>query len=67
VFSRQLIAHAQPADIALGISTSGNSRNLLVAFEEAHRRGLLTIGLALFIDFVLVLAQRMLTPWTRAA
>ena len=46
VFSRQLIAHAEPGDIALGISTSGNSRNLLVAFEEAARRGLLTIGLA---------------------
>ena len=46
VFSRQLIAHAEPGDIALGISTSGSSRNLLVAFEEAARRGLLTIGLA---------------------
>jgi D-sedoheptulose 7-phosphate isomerase len=46
VFSRQLIAHAEPSDIALGISTSGNSRNLLVAFEEAARRGLLTIGVA---------------------
>ena len=46
VFSRQFIAHAEPDDIALGISTSGNSRNLLAAFEEARRRGLLTIGLA---------------------
>jgi D-sedoheptulose 7-phosphate isomerase len=46
VFSRQLIAHAEPGDIALGISTSGNSRNLIVAFGEAARRGLLTIGLA---------------------
>ena len=46
VFSRQLIAHAEPGDIALGISTSGNSRNLLVAFDEAARRGLLTIGIA---------------------
>jgi D-sedoheptulose 7-phosphate isomerase len=46
VFSRQLIAYAKPADIAVGMSTSGNSRNLLQAFGEARRRGLLTIGLA---------------------
>jgi D-sedoheptulose 7-phosphate isomerase len=46
VFSRQLIAHATAGDIALGISTSGNSRNLLEAFAEAARRGLLTVGLA---------------------
>lgn len=46
VFARQVIAHAAAADIALGLSTSGNSRNLLAAFEEAASRGLLTIGLA---------------------
>ena len=46
VFSRQLIAHAEPGDIALGISTSGNSRNVLVALEEATRRGLMTVGIA---------------------
>jgi D-sedoheptulose 7-phosphate isomerase len=46
VFSRQLIAHAQPDDIAIGLSTSGNSRNVLNAFAESARRGLLTIGLA---------------------
>jgi D-sedoheptulose 7-phosphate isomerase len=46
VFSRQLIAHARPPDIALGISTSGNSENLLVAFAEARRLGVLTVGLA---------------------
>jgi osmoprotectant transport system permease protein len=34
---------------------------------EILAAGLLTIGLALSIDFLLVLAQRMLTPWTRAA
>jgi D-sedoheptulose 7-phosphate isomerase len=45
VFSRQLIAHAQPGDIALGFSTSGDSRNMLAAFEEADSRGLLTVGL----------------------
>ena len=46
VFSRQLIAYARPGDIALGLSTSGSSENLIVAFAEARRRGLLTIGLA---------------------
>ncbi|MCU1453520.1 MAG: putative sedoheptulose 7-phosphate isomerase [Acidimicrobiales bacterium] len=46
VFSRQLIATAGPEDIALGLSTSGSSPNLLRAFAEARRLGLLTIGLA---------------------
>ncbi|MCA1677148.1 MAG: SIS domain-containing protein, partial [Actinobacteria bacterium] len=46
VFSRQLIAHARPHDIAMGFSTSGNSDNLLMAFAEARKRGLLTVGLA---------------------
>jgi len=46
VFARQLGALARPADIAVGLSTSGNSANLLRAFSEAGRRGLLTVGLA---------------------
>lgn len=46
LFSRQLIAHARAGDVAIGMSTSGNSRDLLVAFEEAKRRGLTTIGFA---------------------
>ncbi|HEY6473094.1 MAG TPA: SIS domain-containing protein [Acidimicrobiales bacterium] len=45
VFSRQVIAHARPHDIAVGFSTSGDSPNLLRAFGEAARRGLLTVGL----------------------
>jgi D-sedoheptulose 7-phosphate isomerase len=45
VFLRQLIAHAQPADVAIGISTSGGSRNVIVALEEARKRGLLTVAL----------------------
>jgi D-sedoheptulose 7-phosphate isomerase len=44
-FSRQLIAHAKPGDIALGFSTSGESVNVLSGLEEGSRRGLLTIGL----------------------
>jgi len=46
VFSRQLIAHGRRGDIALGLSTSGGSANVLRAFTEARRLGLLTIGLA---------------------
>jgi D-sedoheptulose 7-phosphate isomerase len=46
VFSRQLEAHGGPNDIAVGLSTSGNSENLLVAFRQAARRGMLTVGLA---------------------
>jgi D-sedoheptulose 7-phosphate isomerase len=45
VFSRQLIAHARADDIAIGFSTSGDSVNLLEAFAEGSRRGLLTVGL----------------------
>jgi D-sedoheptulose 7-phosphate isomerase len=46
VFARQIAAFCGPPDIAVGLSTSGNSENLLRAFDEAHRRGMLTIGLA---------------------
>jgi D-sedoheptulose 7-phosphate isomerase len=46
VFSRQLIAHARKGVIAMGLSTSGNSDNVMRAFSEAKHRGLLTIGLA---------------------
>jgi D-sedoheptulose 7-phosphate isomerase len=45
IFLRQLIAQAQPADIAVGISTSGGSRNIVMALEEARKRGLMTVGL----------------------
>lgn len=46
VFSRQIGAFGRGGDIAVGLSTSGNSANLLRAFDEAARRGLLTIGIA---------------------
>jgi D-sedoheptulose 7-phosphate isomerase len=45
VFSRQLEAHAQPGDVAVAISTSGNSPNVLKAVASAKRLGLLSIGL----------------------
>jgi D-sedoheptulose 7-phosphate isomerase len=46
VFARQLAAFGGPRDIAVGLSTSGNSDNLLRAFDEARRLGMLTVGLA---------------------
>jgi len=46
IFSRQIIAHSKPVDIAFALSTSGNSDDLLFALTEAKRRGLLTIGFA---------------------
>jgi D-sedoheptulose 7-phosphate isomerase len=46
VFARQIAAFGGKHDIAVGLSTSGNSDNLVRAFDEASRRGLLTIGLA---------------------
>lgn len=46
VFARQIAAFGRCGDIALGLSTSGNSDNVMRAFDEAHRCGLLTIGLA---------------------
>ena len=45
IFLRQLIAQAQPQDIAIGISTSGGSRNIIMALEEARKRNLLTVAL----------------------
>lgn len=42
VFARQLIPLARPGDVALAISTSGSSQNVVAGLEEAHRRGLLT-------------------------
>ncbi|HET9893544.1 MAG TPA: SIS domain-containing protein [Streptosporangiaceae bacterium] len=46
VFSRQISAFGRPEDIALGLSTSGNSENLLRAFDEACRLDMLTIGIS---------------------
>jgi D-sedoheptulose 7-phosphate isomerase len=44
-FLRQLIALAGPRDVAVGISTSGGSANVVAALEEARKRGLLTVAL----------------------
>jgi D-sedoheptulose 7-phosphate isomerase len=45
IFARQLMAQACPEDIAIGMSTSGGSRNIVLALEEARKRKLLTVAL----------------------
>jgi D-sedoheptulose 7-phosphate isomerase len=45
IFLRQLIAQARPEDVAIGISTSGGSRNIILALEEARKRNMLTVAL----------------------
>jgi D-sedoheptulose 7-phosphate isomerase len=45
IFLRQLIAQARPEDVAVGISTSGGSRNIVMALEEARKRKMLTVAL----------------------
>ncbi|MGH4008800.1 MAG: D-sedoheptulose-7-phosphate isomerase, partial [Pseudonocardiaceae bacterium] len=46
VFARQIAAFGRRGDVVVGLSTSGNSINLVRAFDEAGRRGLLSVGLA---------------------
>jgi D-sedoheptulose 7-phosphate isomerase len=45
VFSRQVEALGKPGDLLVGSSTSGNSKNVLLAFETARRMGLKTVGM----------------------
>jgi len=45
VFARQIEAFAKPGDVAVGISTSGNSPNVLLALAKAKEMGLTTVAL----------------------
>jgi D-sedoheptulose 7-phosphate isomerase len=42
--ARQVEAHGRKGDVLIGISTSGNSKNVLAAFEVARDKGILTIA-----------------------
>lgn len=44
IYARLFIAFGQPADVLIGLSTSGNSQNVIRAFEEAHKKGVLTVA-----------------------
>jgi D-sedoheptulose 7-phosphate isomerase len=46
LFQRQLIAQGREGDVAVAISTSGDSPNLIEALAEARRRGLATLAFA---------------------
>jgi D-sedoheptulose 7-phosphate isomerase len=46
VFSKQVQAFVREGDVVMGISTSGNSRNVNLALQEARRRGAKTVGLS---------------------
>ncbi len=45
LFARQVQAHGDKADVFIGYSTSGKSPNVLRAFEESRKRGLVCIGM----------------------
>ncbi|MGI9590142.1 MAG: D-sedoheptulose-7-phosphate isomerase [Myxococcota bacterium] len=45
VFARLVEAHGRPGDLVVGISTSGDSANVVAGVEQARDRGLRTIGL----------------------
>ena len=44
-FARQVQANANEGDVFIGISTSGNSKNIVKAIEEAKKKGVVTVGL----------------------
>jgi len=44
LYSRQVIAYGRPGDVALALSTSGSSPNIIEALAEARKRGLVTIA-----------------------
>jgi D-sedoheptulose 7-phosphate isomerase len=44
VFARQVQAFVQPGDVVIGMTTSGTSRNIVRALEEAQKRGAITVA-----------------------
>ena len=45
IFSREIEAFGQAGDVAIGISTSGNSRNVIGALRVAKRKNMVTVGM----------------------
>jgi len=45
IFARQIQSLSQPGDILIGLTTSGNSTNLINAFKLANQRGVITVSL----------------------
>lgn len=44
VYSRIIEGIGQPGDVLIGLSTSGNSINIIEAFKKAKRKGMITVG-----------------------
>lgn len=44
IFRRQIEAFAQPGDVVIGLTTSGTSKNIVLALEEARRREAVTVA-----------------------
>jgi D-sedoheptulose 7-phosphate isomerase len=44
VFSRQVQAFVQPGDVLIGMTTSGTSRNVVLAMQEARKKGAVTVA-----------------------
>ncbi len=44
IFRRQIEAFVQPGDVVIGLTTSGGSKNIVLAFEEAKKRGAITVA-----------------------
>src|SRR5690606_38315954 len=65
VFERQVQALVKSVDVVVGISTSGNSRNVLLAMQQAKKNGAKTIGLlgkdggriAKFVDYPIIVSS----------
>lgn len=45
IYSRMVMSKGRKGDVLIGLSTSGNSKNIVLAFDEAHKRGLINIAL----------------------
>ncbi len=45
VFSRMVDGSGHQGDVLIGLSTSGNSENVIRAFKAAHKKGVITVGL----------------------
>lgn len=45
IFSRLVEGNGNKGDVLIGLSTSGNSENVIRAFEAAHRKGIVTVGM----------------------
>lgn len=45
IFARQIEAHGKQGDLFIGLSTSGNSKNILLAVEQCQQMGITTVGM----------------------